>query len=183
MSATTGPGQFARCRRVFTMSADASDIGNEEAAGSGEHSVGPPSRNRIEVHLHRGFLDIDLCLNTSRPEPPGVAEPTARRGSYQGHHRLAVHTPERSGPAQSEQPRRLGSPPAFRRGAPSSASFWSALSPGEQEQFRGKAERRTFAAGARLMREGEAADHVVVILDGQTEVFVHDHGTERTIAR
>ena len=42
---------------------------------------------------------------------------------------------------------------------------------------------RTFAAGARLMREGETANHVVVILRGQTEVRVNAHGTERVLAR
>jgi hypothetical protein len=62
-------------------------------------------------------------------------------------------------------------------------SFWEALRPAEREQFKSSAELRTFAAGARLMREGETANHVMVILTGQTEVRVNDRGTERVLAR
>ena len=41
---------------------------------------------------------------------------------------------------------------------------------------------RTFAAGARLMEEGERADHVMVILGGRVKVCVDEHGSERVLA-
>jgi cyclic nucleotide-binding protein len=39
-----------------------------------------------------------------------------------------------------------------------------------------------FAAGARLMQEGEEADHVAVILSGLTQIRVCEHGAERVVA-
>ena len=45
------------------------------------------------------------------------------------------------------------------------------------------ADERTFAAGARLMQEGETADHVIVILEGRTRITVRgSNDTERVIA-
>ena len=45
------------------------------------------------------------------------------------------------------------------------------------------ADERTFAAGARLMREGETADHVIVILDGRTRISIRGkNGIERVVA-
>ncbi|MGZ3391507.1 MAG: Crp/Fnr family transcriptional regulator [Isosphaeraceae bacterium] len=41
---------------------------------------------------------------------------------------------------------------------------------------------RTFAAGARLMEEGERADHVMVILGGRVKVCVDENGRERVLA-
>jgi hypothetical protein len=41
---------------------------------------------------------------------------------------------------------------------------------------------RTFAAGARLMEEGERADHVMVILGGRVKVCVDENGSERVLA-
>jgi PPOX class probable F420-dependent enzyme len=41
---------------------------------------------------------------------------------------------------------------------------------------------RTFAAGARLMEEGERADHVMVILGGRAKVCVEENGGERVLA-
>ena len=44
------------------------------------------------------------------------------------------------------------------------------------------AHERTFAGGARLMHEGETADHVIVILSGRTRICVEDDGVEHVIA-
>jgi len=66
---------------------------------------------------------------------------------------------------------------------PGSVSFWTSLSPGEQQAFRAVADKRVFAAGARLMQEGEHANHVAVILDGWTEIRVREHDGERVVAR
>jgi len=61
-------------------------------------------------------------------------------------------------------------------------SFWDALDPIEREALRSVASWRTFAAGARIMEEGERADHVMVILGGRAKVVVNDNGTERMLA-
>jgi hypothetical protein len=63
------------------------------------------------------------------------------------------------------------------------ANFWNSLSPAEQQTFRMMAGKRVFAAGARLMEEGEQANHVAVILDGWTEIRVRENGRERVVAR
>jgi Cyclic nucleotide-binding domain len=61
-------------------------------------------------------------------------------------------------------------------------SFWDALDPTEREALRSVASWRTFAAGARIMEEGERADHVMVILGGRVKVCVDDNGSERVLA-
>jgi hypothetical protein len=67
--------------------------------------------------------------------------------------------------------------------ASSAPDFWHALTPVQQQAFRSRAEERSFAGGARLMREGEAADHVMVILRGQVEeIRASEGGAERVIA-
>jgi Cyclic nucleotide-binding domain len=74
----------------------------------------------------------------------------------------------------------------FREGrlvsVPKPLNFWEALDPTEREALRSVASSRTFAAGARLMREGERADHVIVILGGRTRICVHENGRERILA-
>ena len=66
------------------------------------------------------------------------------------------------------------------RGVP--VRFWDVLDPTEREVLRSMASSRTFAAGARIMAEGERADHVMVILGGQVKVGVHESGAERVLA-
>ena len=45
------------------------------------------------------------------------------------------------------------------------------------------ADERTFAAGARLMQEGETAEYVIVILDGRTRISTRgNNGIERVVA-
>jgi CRP-like cAMP-binding protein len=60
--------------------------------------------------------------------------------------------------------------------------FWSALDPIERDAFRSVATTRTFAAGARLMSEGEYADYALVILSGLVNVFANENDTERLLA-
>ena len=79
------------------MSAYPFDASGEEDAGEvvpGESPIGGRSRNRLELHLHRGILDIDLCLNGSRPYPSRAGEPVASDGEYWGH-RFAGHGHQR----------------------------------------------------------------------------------------
>jgi Cyclic nucleotide-binding domain len=60
--------------------------------------------------------------------------------------------------------------------------FWDVLDPTEREVLRSLASWRTFAAGARIMEEGERADHVIVILGGQVEIRLHVDGNEQVVA-
>jgi signal-transduction protein with cAMP-binding, CBS, and nucleotidyltransferase domain len=61
-------------------------------------------------------------------------------------------------------------------------NFWTALSPGEQGDIVSAAHKQTFPVGAVLMREGEHADNVMVILTGLTKICVEENGHERVIA-
>ena len=58
-------------------------------------------------------------------------------------------------------------------------NFWSSLNADQKRAFRAKAHERVFAAGARLMQEGDHGDHVAVILSGVTEIRVDEYDTER----
>ncbi len=62
-------------------------------------------------------------------------------------------------------------------------NFWDSLSPEQRRDFESVAIKRVFAAGARLMQEGEQADHVAVIRDGWTEIRTHENGRDRVLAR
>jgi CRP-like cAMP-binding protein len=73
--------------------------------------------------------------------------------------------------------------PELRQRAATPPNFWAALSAAQQEEFRLLAGERAFAAGARLMQEGETADYVIVILDGRTRISVRgSNGIERVVA-
>jgi len=61
-------------------------------------------------------------------------------------------------------------------------NFWSVLSPTERRAFEAAAHRQTFPAGTALMREGEQADAVFVIVDGWTKVCLDEDGREWIIA-
>lgn len=65
---------------------------------------------------------------------------------------------------------------------PAPVVFWEGLDPTEREAFRSVAFPRTFAAGARLIQEGDQADHVIVILSGRVRICVEENGTERLLA-
>ena len=64
----------------------------------------------------------------------------------------------------------------------SGLGFWDMLEPTEREALRSVASCRTFAAGARIMEEGERADHVMVILGGEVEIRLDENGSERVVA-
>jgi hypothetical protein len=69
-----------------------------------------------------------------------------------------------------------------RRPQGSGPGFWDILDPTEREALRSVASCRTFAAGARIMEEGERADHIMVILGGQVEIRIVENGSERVVA-
>jgi CRP-like cAMP-binding protein len=84
---------------------------------------------------------------------------------------------------QAPQPASAASqPPAPRVPGSAGGSFWGTLTLAEQEALRSVAVRREFRAGDRLMREGEQADHVMVIIEGRTRVCVDENGWERVLA-
>ncbi|MDN3357861.1 cyclic nucleotide-binding domain-containing protein [Actinomadura sp. DC4] len=65
-----------------------------------------------------------------------------------------------------ESPRDEGTPPS------TTTSFWSSLDEAEKEAFVSMARERSFARGATLFREGETADHVILIRSGWTKICV-----------
>ncbi len=76
-----------------------------------------------------------------------------------------------------------GSRPGSRDASrPAAVRFWEALDSAEREALSAVASWRTFAAGSRLMTEGERADQVIVIFGGRTKVSVDEDGTERVLA-
>jgi CRP-like cAMP-binding protein len=68
------------------------------------------------------------------------------------------------------------------RSDPDAVIFWEALDPIQRDAFRSVASPRTFAAGARLIAEGDQADYVIVILSGRTKISVDENGRERILA-
>jgi CRP-like cAMP-binding protein len=82
--------------------------------------------------------------------------------------------------------------PAGRRGPPhrtweadvsrSGTSFWVTLNRKQRDQLRSVGTWRTFPVGAVLMREGDPADHVIVILGGRAKVSVDSGGREHVLA-
>ena len=61
-------------------------------------------------------------------------------------------------------------------------NFWSVLSPAERNAFESAARKQVFEPGTTLVREGEQADAVMVILDGRAKVCLDEDGRERIIA-
>jgi TIR domain/Cyclic nucleotide-binding domain len=61
--------------------------------------------------------------------------------------------------------------------------FWDFLYPTERERLRAMASPGTFAKGAVIMRQGESASHVIVILGGMASICVNENGTKRELAK
>lgn len=122
---------------------------------------------------------------TSHTAPRGRSRIRARRAVLLRHPKRVHQT--RSSPISSrEVPIPMTDSDSSRtppRRAAKSVIFWEALSPVERQTLLSRAEKRTFAGGARLMCEGEPADYVIVILSGRTRISVNDDGLERIIAQ
>jgi CRP-like cAMP-binding protein len=146
------------------------------------------SRMRLTVSFGRRTLDLAIGRSAKSgpvPHMPGSAKEILRPDE-------AVHAGE-SPPQIPEDPPappvKFSSLPQQRQAIPLASrpqnpvgSFWDALDPTEREALRSVASWRTFAAGARIMEEGERADHVMVILGGRVKVCVDDKGSERVLA-
>ena len=61
-------------------------------------------------------------------------------------------------------------------------NFWSVLNPTERRAIESAAHVQTFPAGTALMREGEPAGEVMVILEGWTKICLEEAGQQRVIA-
>jgi CRP-like cAMP-binding protein len=66
---------------------------------------------------------------------------------------------------------------------PDPGCFWSLLNQAERGDLVSAADKQAFPDGSVLMREGEQAGNVMIILDGWTTVSVGAGGRERVIAR
>jgi CRP-like cAMP-binding protein len=129
-----------------------------------------PRSERADNAEHVSAAAEEICVpgaevRTGRSVPPQTS--AGMRASHVGLYNL---------PQQEQTTSRES-----RRQSPA-ASFWDALDPTEREALRSVASWRTFAAGARLMEEGERADHVMVILGGQVKICVDENGSERVLA-
>ena len=125
---------------------------------------GPRADGANPVKLTVGGRLLKVHVEVARP---GNGAPVHTGGPAAGprHPRKSEHT-------DSRDPRPHGA----------ASGFWDVLDPTEREALRSVASWRTFAAGARLMEEGERADHVMVILGGQVEIRLHVDGSERVVA-
>jgi CRP-like cAMP-binding protein len=65
---------------------------------------------------------------------------------------------------------------------PAVVSFWDALGATERLALAAVADDERFAAGEPLMREGDTADHIMVIIEGHVEVCVDENGWRRVLA-
>ena len=65
---------------------------------------------------------------------------------------------------------------------PPAISFWDALDLAEREALKAVAVPQAFSVGETLMREGDQADYVMVIIEGRAEVCVDENGWERVLA-
>lgn len=61
-------------------------------------------------------------------------------------------------------------------------SFWESLEPAEQEELIARARCRSYAEGAALCRQGQPADHVLIIMAGWVRVSTERGGAERDVA-
>src|ERR1700751_869211 len=66
---------------------------------------------------------------------------------------------------------------------PDPMNFWSLLAHAERGDLVSAASKHAFPRGTALMREGEQAGNVMIILDGWTKVLVTAGRRERVIAR
>jgi Cyclic nucleotide-binding domain len=100
------------------------------------------------------------------PEPHDIRHPP-EDADFAGHQAVG------SDPQEADTLGRLNGTPVV---------FWQELNAVEREAFRSFAYPRSFAAGARLIQEGDRTDHVFVILSGSTEIRIEKYGVERAVA-
>ena len=143
----------------------------------------PPVRDTGPAHhgpaCRGGFLS-DLAWSIGRSiakRKPGL-KPSDDAGP------VSAEAPARPAlrAGRSHQARSARPPLSPQRSDATAVVFWEALDPIERDAFRSVASPRTFAAGARLIAEGDQADYVIVILSGRTKISVDENGRERILA-
>jgi CRP-like cAMP-binding protein len=111
-------------------------------------------------------------------EPPrhhltGSLDPTAAEEAI-AHRECSIHQAEFAAPHDQS--------PADPSGRAAAVDFWGALDDMEQKDLLGRGRQVTYAAHEVLCRQGEAADHVIVIRSGWVQVCVGDPENQRPIA-
>ena len=133
-------------------------------------------------------LSLTLAMRQSGPPRPSrrQAEVPARIAIgemiLRWLHRPARPSIAAAPPPHPEAPRLEETAAGMTGSRPPAVSFWEALDPAEREALAALAFPQKFPAGAALMREGDQADHVMVIMQGRAEVSVDENGWERTLA-
>lgn len=122
-----------------------------------------------------GAVRVTFTRDSARPAR-AEAEAEAEAGSFADRSLQAV--PEWLPGTRSRAPEEHRAQPE----QSTADSFWPALQPAEQRDFLAVAKQRTFAAGATIMSEGAAADHVLVVLSGRTQIYADDNGRRVLLA-
>jgi RNA polymerase sigma factor (sigma-70 family) len=139
----------------------------------------PPAQREVMELIVEGFDRDEIA------EAVGKTREAVRRNLSDARARLSREL-NQDGSLKQRSPatglRKLTSPPDRPQHDPAKVSFWNSLGADQKRAFRAKAHERVFAAGARLMQEGEHGDHVAVILSGETEIRAGEHGAERVVA-
>jgi cyclic nucleotide-binding protein len=140
----------------FEMGRSESQREAELGSAHAEAAARPAYTGGIRDWLRRVLLaDIE---SGTQPSPAGTGRPSQRKQT-------------------------TASPAAGPGGTRATAvSFWEALSQTEREELMSLASWVTFEVGDCLMREGDPADHVIVILEGRTRICVDENGWERVLA-
>ena len=146
---------------------------------AGQNPANRDSLLRLTLSLGRRYVDLAIGRSPRADEAPRT--PPATQARQHPHPETSDETYASSASRRSLPQQEKTASPDHPLQAPS-ASFWDVLDPTEREALRSVASWRTFAAGARLMEEGERADHVMVILGGRVKVCVHENGSERMLA-
>lgn len=161
--------RFSPDARPAHHSADGMRDGIAYSTGGWPHETGRfdgqvPGSDGAEERSVRG--DRSLASPSGTPDDPQPPHPR-RPGMSGGGHADRPHPGEQRIPGRRD---------------PGAVIFWEALDPIQRDAFRSVASSRTFAAGARLITEGDQADHVIVILSGRTRISVEENGRERILA-
>ena len=160
--------------------AERAPAGESESAGKASANRGSPLSLTFTFGGRRLRLEIERSARTEAREHVAAmtkaisASPSGTLpGSSQS---LPPNSPVR------EQQRHSSGDWQGPAGENPTTGFWDSLDPTEREALRSVASWRTFAAGARIMEEGERADYVMVILGGQVKIRIDENGSERVVA-
>lgn len=151
----------------------------------------PPNRDGLRVTLSVGDRMVDLLIRRAAkaselPHMPAGEGASPESGDHARIDRSQPPQPPDEAQANSVSLPRVAHQQMSGRPEPGqplpAASFWDALDPTEREALRAMASLGTFAAGAKIMQEGDRADYVMVILGGQVKICTGENDVERVLA-